>query len=277
MGKCHGFEEGVTRRHRVVMLVVDQKKTYMYRFFVEKEQINRFDNTASITGPDRNHIKNVLRMKEGEEVSLMVSGEENEYRCSVTGYTDDAVELKLLFIKESNVELPCEVVLYQALPKADKMELIITKSVELGVSRIVPVAAKRSVVRLEGSRQDKKITRWHTISETAAKQSKRAVIPPVSPVMTIEEALADCSAFDHKIIPYELADHDNMNDTRKIIDSIRPGSKVAIMIGPEGGFEEEEVAQAKAAGFAPVTLGHRILRTETAPLVVLSWIQYILE
>ena len=252
MGKCHG----------------------MYRFFVDRNQINAAGKTAVITGSDRNHIKNVLRMKEGEEISLMVSGDENEYRCSVSRYTDDAVELKLLFIKESNVELPCEIVLYQALPKADKMELIITKSVELGVSRIVPVASRRSVVRLEGDRQDKKIARWNTISETAAKQSKRAVIPPVSPVMTVEEMLNDCKKYDHKIIPYELADHDAMNDTRKIIESIRPGSKVAVFIGPEGGFEEDEVMRAVDAGFTPITLGHRILRTETAPLVVLSWISY---
>lgn len=249
----------------------------MYRFFVDKNQINIPEKTAVITGSDRNHIKNVLRMKEGEEVSLIVPGDDNEYRCSVCGYTDDTVELKLLFIKESNVELPCEVVLYQALPKADKMELVITKSVELGVSRIVPVASSRSIVKLEGDRQDKKIARWNTISETAAKQSKRAVIPPVSAVMTVEEALSDCSGFDHKLIPYELADHDSMNETRKVIGSIEPGSRVAVFIGPEGGFTDDEIALATAAGFTPVTLGHRILRTETAPLVVLSWISYIIE
>ena len=249
----------------------------MYRFFIDKNQINIPEKTAVITGSDRNHIKNVLRMKEGEEVSLMVPGDDNEYRCSVSGYTDDTVELKLLFIKESNVELPCEVVLYQALPKADKMELIITKSVELGVSRIVPVASSRSIVKLEGDRQDKKIARWNTISETAAKQSKRAVIPKVSSVMTVEEALKDCNGFDHKMIPYELADHDSMNETRKAIESIKPGSRVAVFIGPEGGFEDEEVSLAVDAGFVPITLGHRILRTETAPLVVLSWISYSIE
>ncbi|MBO4905079.1 MAG: 16S rRNA (uracil(1498)-N(3))-methyltransferase [Lachnospiraceae bacterium] len=249
----------------------------MYRFFIDAAQINTAEKKAVITGPDRNHIKNVLRMREGEEVSLMIPGDENEYRCAVSGYTDETVELDLLFVKESNVELPCEVVLYQALPKADKMEYVITKSVELGVSRIVPVASARSIVKLDGSRQDKKIARWNTISETAAKQSKRAVIPQVTPVMTMQEAIEDCSTFDTRIIPYELADPDSMNETRKIIGSIRPGSRVAVFIGPEGGFTDEEIALATAAGIIPVTLGHRILRTETAPLVVLSWISYNIE
>ena len=249
----------------------------MYRFFVEQDQINIADKKAFITGDDRNHIKNVLRMNIGEEVSLMVPGGDDEYRCAVAAYTEDAVELTLLFIKESNVELPCEIVLYQALPKADKMELIITKAVELGVSRIVPVATNRAVVKLDKARADKKITRWNAISEAAAKQSKRAVIPQVSDIMTVQEALSDCRSFGAKIIPYELSDPDSMNRTRKLIGGITPGTKGAVFIGPEGGFTEDEIKLATEAGFEPVTLGHRILRTETAGLVVLSWIIYNLE
>ena len=249
----------------------------MYRFFVDRDQIDTVSKKAVITGDDRNHIKNVLRMKEGEEVSLMIPGDDSEYRCAVADITPDEVVLDLLFIKESNVELPCEVVLYQALPKADKMELIITKAVELGATRIVPVSAKRSVVKLEGDKASKKITRWNTISEAAAKQSKRAIIPEVSNVMTMEEALNDCRLFEAKIIPYELSDPDSMNETRKMIGGIAPGSKIAVFIGPEGGFAEEEIEMAVKAGFTPVTLGHRILRTETAGLVVLSWIVYNIE
>ena len=249
----------------------------MYRFFVDAGQIDTENRTVVITDEDRNHIKNVLRMKEGEEVSVMVPGDDNEYRCAIGRYTDEAVELKLLFIKESNVELPCEVVLYQALPKADKMELIITKAVELGAARIVPVAAKRSVVRLTDDKAAKKVARWNAVSEAAAKQSKRAFIPEVSNVMTMSEALADCRTFGAKIIPYELSDPDSMNETRKVISGIGAGTKVAVFIGPEGGFEDEEIALAKEAGFVPITLGHRILRTETAGLVVLSWIVYNVE
>ncbi len=249
----------------------------MYRFFIEKNQINIAEKKVLITGEDVNHIKNVLRMKPGEEVSVMVPNEGDEYRCAISAYTEDEVELTLLFIKESNVELPCEIVLYQALPKADKMELVITKAVELGAARIVPVATDRSVVKLDKARADKKVARWNTISEAAAKQSKRAIIPEVSSVMTVAEAIEDCRSFGAKIIPYELSDPDSMNKTREYIGNIKPQDKVAIFIGPEGGFTEEEIALAEAAGFTPVTLGHRILRTETAGLVVLAWIVYNVE
>ena len=249
----------------------------MYRFFADKEQIDTIAKKVIITGPDVNHIRNVLRMTKGEEVSVVVPGDDDEYRCAVDKYNEDSVELELLFVKKSDAELPCEVVLYQALPKADKMELVITKAVELGASRIVPVAAKRSVVKLDAARSEKKIARWNSISEAAAKQSKRFVIPPVSDIMTFSEAVEDARSFGAKIIPYELSDPASMDRTREIIRGIEPGSSVAVFIGPEGGFTEEEVDMAKDAGFVPVTLGRRILRTETAGLVVLSWLIYNLE
>ena len=249
----------------------------MYRFFTNSNQIDIANKTALITGSDFNHIKNVLRMKEGDEVSVMVPGDGNEYRCEIASFTDEEVRLTIRFVKESDVELPCEVVLYQALPKSDKMELIITKSVELGVTKIVPVATKRAVVKLDSERSGKKIARWNAISETAAKQSKRAIIPQVANIMSMEEALSDCADFEVKIIPYELSDPDLMNRTRDVIAGITPGKKVAVFIGPEGGFTEEEINLATDAGCEPVTLGHRILRTETAGIVVLSWIMYNVE
>lgn len=249
----------------------------MYRFFIDKNQIDVINKTVFITGSDFNHIKNVLRMKVGEEVSVMVPGDDKEYRCGIESYTDEGAQLTIRFIKESNVELPCEIVLYQALPKADKMELIITKSVELGVSKIVPVATKRAVVKLDNARSDKKTLRWNAISEAAAKQSKRAIIPQVTGVISMEEAVSDCADSNVRIIPYELSDPESMNHTRDLIGRISPGDKVAVFIGPEGGFTEEEIKLATDAGCEPVTLGHRILRTETAGLVVLSWIMYNVE
>ena len=249
----------------------------MYRFFVEKQQIDTVAKKVTITGSDVNHIRNVLRMEKGEEVSVIADGDDNEYRCAVGAFTDDTAELDLLFIKKSNVELPCEITLYQALPKSDKMELVITKSVELGASRIVPVATKRAVVKLDAAGADRKQKRWAAISEAAAKQSKRAVIPEVGHVMTMAEAIEDCRDFEVKIIPYELADPDSMDTTRKLIGSIRPGDRVAVFIGPEGGFTDEEIELATKAGFKSITLGRRILRTETAGPVVLSWLIYDLE
>ncbi len=249
----------------------------MYRFFVNTDQIDTQEKKVLITGEDRNHLKNVLRMREGEEVSVMIPGDEREYRCAVNSYTDEAAVLDLLFVKECDVELPCDITLYQALPKADKMEVVITKSVELGAKRIVPVSTTRAVVKLDGAREEKKIARWNSISEAAAKQSKRAIIPEVSKILSMQEAIEDCKDHDVKLIPYELQSPDSMDETRRVIESIKPGERVAIFIGPEGGFTDEEIRQASSAGFVPITLGHRILRTETAGMVVLSWIMYNAE
>lgn len=247
----------------------------MYRFFVDKNQIS--DKKIIIGGSDFNHIRNVLRMHEGEEVSVMVPGDDREYRCEIAGYTEDFVECTLMFIKESDVELPCRITLYQALPKSDKMELIIQKAVELGVGEIVPVASKRAVVKLDGSKEDKKIARWNSISEAAAKQSKRGVIPVVHPVMSFKEAVRHCENADIKLIPYEMSDPDSMDKTRDIMKNIKPGESIGIFIGPEGGFSDEEIELATESGVIPVTLGHRILRTETAGFTILSWLVLMLD
>lgn len=252
----------------------------MYRFFVNKNQIS--EKTVTITGTDFNHIKNVLRMKIGEEVSVMIEtgdneDDGNEYRCEIAGYAEDEVLCNILFVKKSDVELPCNITLFQALPKSDKMELIIQKAVELGVKEIVPVATKRAVVKLDGTKEDKKISRWMGISEAAAKQAKRAVIPTVTPVKSYKEAIDYCKDYDVKLIPYELSDPDSMSNTRKLISEIKPGQKIAIFIGPEGGFTEEEIERAEEAGVVPITLGHRILRTETAGFTVLSWLVLMLD
>lgn len=247
----------------------------MYRFFVEPYQI--LDNKISVEGSDFNHIKNVLRMKIGEEVSVAVSGDDKEYRCGIEAYEEGRVILTVRFIKENNVELPCKITILQCLPKADKMELIIQKAVELGVYEIIPVASKRAVVKLDEKKAASKVSRWNTVSETAAKQAKRAIIPEVHMPLNVDKALEYVKEADVKIIPYELSDNDGMNETRKIFDSIKAGQSVVIFIGPEGGFEESEVNKAKEKGFLPVTLGKRILRTETAGITVLSWLVYLLE
>ncbi len=245
----------------------------MYHFFVDKNNI--VDKTVIIEGQDFNHIKNVLRMREGEEISVGNGEDENEYRCAIERYEDDRVIYKLLFIKEANVELPSKVILYQCLPKADKMEIIIQKCVELGVSEIIPVASKRCVVKLDDKKASSKISRWQAIAEAAGKQSKRAYVPLIGQVTSFKEALKDAERADIKIIPYELAE--GMEDTKKVFKSIKPGTTVAIFIGPEGGFDETEIDEAIKAGIAPISLGKRILRTETAGMAVLAWIGYVLE
>ncbi len=245
----------------------------MNQFFVEPSQIQ--DKKVVITGKDVNHIKNVLRMKIGEEISISNGEDGKEYRCIIEEFTETQVLCTLIFVKEDGVELPSKVYLYQGLPKADKMELIIQKAVELGVYEIIPVATKRAVVRLDEKKSKSKIARWQAIAEAAAKQSKRAIIPRVAEVLGFKEALKDCQKAHIKVIPYEMAE--GMDVTKEIISSLKPGEAVAVFIGPEGGFEEEEIKAAMEGDVTPITLGKRILRTETAGFTILSWIMYQLE
>lgn len=245
----------------------------MYQFFVEPSQIQ--GNRVVITGSDVNHIKNVLRMKIGEEIAVSNGIDGKEYRCGIEEFGEDEVICTLHFVKEDGVELPSKIFLFQGLPKADKMELIIQKAVELGVYEVIPVAAKRAVVKLDEKKAKSKIARWQGIAEAAAKQSKRGIIPEIKNVMSMKEAIGYAQEIDVKLIPYELAE--DMNKTKEIINDLQPGQSVAIFIGPEGGFEEKEIADAMENGITPITLGKRILRTETAGFTVLSWLMYHLE
>ena len=245
----------------------------MYQFFVEPGQIQ--GKTVIITGSDVNHIKNVLRMKPGEEIAVSNGVDGREYRCGIEEIREDEVVCTLRFIKEDGLELPSSIYLFQCLPKADKMELVIQKAVELGAFAVVPVAAKRCVVKLDAKKEKSKLARWQGIAESAAKQSKRRIVPEVMPVMSMQEALHFAKDMDVKLFPYELAE--GMGKTKELIAGIRPGQSIAVFIGPEGGFEDGEVEAASECGFVPVTLGRRILRTETAGFTVLAWIMYQLE
>lgn len=247
----------------------------MYQFFVSPEQIRTDEKSVIITGSDVNHIKNVLRMKEGEEIAVSNGLDGKEYRCGILSFAEDAVYCELRFVKEDAVELPAKIYLFQGLPKADKMELIVQKAVELGAAKIIPVATKRCVVKLDDKKAKSKISRWQGIAEAAAKQSKRAYVPEVMDVMNFREAVSMASQMDVKLIPYELAE--DMSHTRDLLEQVCPGKSIAFFIGPEGGFEEAEIAYALEKGVEPITLGKRILRTETAGFTVLSWLVYLLE
>ena len=200
---------------------------------------------------------------------------EKVYRCAIASIGEDKVELNIMWAQEKGMELPSKIYLFQGLPKSDKMELIIQKAVELGVYEIIPMATARAVVKLDQKKAAAKVKRWQAISESAAKQSKRLLIPEVKEPVKFSEALKLASDLDVRLIPYELAE--GMDGTRRIIQSVKPGQSVAVFIGPEGGFEEAEVELAKEAGFQAITLGRRILRTETAGMTVLSILMYQLE
>ena len=193
-------------------------------------------------------------MKQGEEVWISDGGQE-EYRCAIEAFSADEVLLHIIYAQEPDYELPSRIYLFQGLPKADKMELIIQKAVELGAYEIIPVETKRCVVKLDGKKAAKKVERWQQIA--------------------FKEALKYAESMDIRLIPYELAK--GMQETKEILAAIEQGQSIGIFIGPEGGFEEKEVEAAISEGAKPITLGKRILRTETAGLAILSVLMFQLE
>lgn len=246
----------------------------MLHLFADPSDVQ--DELLTITGPEVNHIRNVMRLKPGEEISVSIGGDGKEYRYGIESYTEDSVLCRLRFVKDKEVELPVKVLLFQGLPKADKMDLIVQKAVELGAAEIIPVSMERCVVKLDAGKAAKKTARWQTIAESAASQSRRSIIPRVLAPMSMKEAVEYAKEqTEVRVIPYELQEDDG--SVKQYLENLKEGQSVSIFIGPEGGFAPGEVELAKEAGIRPISLGRRILRTETAGLAILSWLIYILE
>ena len=246
----------------------------MQRFFVKQEQLNK--DIVVICGEDYNHIRNVLRMKTGEEV-LLCDGSDKEYLCQITAYNteEESVELKITDIFGNARELPAKITLFQGYPKGDKMEMIVQKAVELGVYEIVPVMMKRSIVKLDDKKAAKKVERFNGIALSAAKQSKRGIIPEVKEVMSFQEAVAYAEQKEYVLLPYEQAE--GMEYSRGLLQAAKGKKSIAVFIGPEGGFEPSEVSMIEAIGGKTLSLGHRILRTETAGVTIMSLLMFLLE
>ena len=244
----------------------------MQHFFVSPEQVR--EEKIYVEGSDVNHMKNVLRMKLHEKAEIS-DGESRTYLCEVEAYEEDVAVLHILEEMEADTEPASKLYLFQGLPKSDKMELIVQKAVELGVYQVIPVAMKRSVVRLDDKKAAKKADRWNSIAESAAKQAGRNRIPEVTMPLSYKEALKMAEELDVILLPYELAG--GMEATREVIRQIKSGQSVGIFIGPEGGFEPEEVDVAVSRGAKVITLGKRILRTETAGLATLAVLMFELE
>lgn len=244
----------------------------MHQFFITSDKVR--DGRVVIEGSDVSHIKNVLRMKPGDEIRVC-DGISRRFLCEIKSIGTDKVTADILREEEPRGELPSKIYLFQGLPKGDKMDFIIQKAVELGARGIIPVQTERSVIRMEADAFAKKQARWQRIAESAAKQSGRDIIPAVSGIMTFAEAIKEALRLDVILMPYELAS--DMKSTREVLGAITPGQSIGVFIGPEGGFDADEAALAKEAGARLITLGKRILRTETAPLAVLSVLMYLLE
>lgn len=242
----------------------------MFQFFVEPEQITT--ENVTITGSDVNHIRNVLRMKSGDKVRISDNCG-GDFLCEIIEVISDQIALHILE-RCDNTELPVKITLFQGLPKSDKMELIIQKAVELGVNEIVPVAMKNCVVKLDEKKAKAKQTRWQAIAESAAKQSKRSIIPKIGEVVSFSQAAAMAENMAVKLVPYE--NERGMAHTREVFGKIPKGADIAVFIGPEGGFDTSEIELVRD-DMELVSLGNRILRTETAGLTALSMLIFALE
>lgn len=241
----------------------------MARFFVDSTGISK--DYINIEGPDVNHIKNVLRLQEGNEI-VICDGEGNDFSTIIESINDKNIKAKIESIKKAETEPNLKVTLFQGLPKGDKMEYIIQKCVELGIDEIVPVVTSRAVVKLSDEKKmKKKIERWQKISESASKQSRRGRIPSISNALSYAEAIKEASSMDMKFIAYE---NENEVTLKQVLTTDENIKTLGFYVGPEGGFTEEEVSKAVEAGIKPITLGKRILRTETASISLTAMVMY---
>ena len=244
----------------------------MYQFFVDDARMGK--EFITIIGSDVNHIKNVLRMKPGEKIRVS-NQKGQDYFCSIIELGDDFVQADILDSEAANTELSSKIYLFQALPKGDRMETVIQKAVELGVHEIIPVAMKYCVVKLDAKKAENKRKRWQAIAESAAKQSKRSLIPVVHEVMSFKEALSYAKECKVNLVPYE--NERGMEATKEAVLELKKDDTISVMIGPEGGFSEEEIELVKEENMKIISLGKRILRTDTAAIATLSMLMLQLE
>lgn len=247
----------------------------MSKFFVRENQI--YNNKIEILDDDVNHIKNVLRLNVDEEIKICNQDSSKNYNCKILEISPKKVVCEILEKLENEAEGNVELHIFQGLPKSDKMELIIQKGTELGVAEFIPVNMKRCIVKLDGKDQVKKIDRWNKISETAAKQSGRDIIPKVRNLETIKQLESQIKEYDLFLVAYEMEKENYIKNELQNLKSTKENYKIAVLIGPEGGLDISEVDCLKSAGAKVISLGNRILRTETVALQVSSIIMYELE
>ena len=244
----------------------------MQKFFVKDNQIE--DNIVKIEGTDVNHITNVLRLKKDSQIQICNEETSKNYITKILEYDKEKVICEIIEKIDSKVETNIDITVYQGLPKADKMELIIQKVTEIGVKTIVPVAMERCIVKLDEKEAIKKQDRWQKIAEVAAKQSKRDIIPEIDSLIKIEKLYDKINEYDLFIVAYEDEEKLTLKEVLKQNSNVK---NIAVLIGPEGGIDLKEIEKLKQNGAIVVTLGNRILRTETAPIVISSNIIYELE
>ncbi|QFJ55741.1 RsmE family RNA methyltransferase [Pseudobutyrivibrio xylanivorans] len=234
----------------------------MQQVFVNESPV---DGKFNITGNDAHHLTKVVRLRPGERIRVSVSDGSN-YICEVTDYVDK--DLVVNVVEEvPSTELPNRIYLFQAIPKGDRMETIIEKCVELGVFEIIPVEMKNCIVKLDDKKKKSKVERYQSIAKSAAEQSKRSIIPNVHAVMSFKEAFEYAKSLDVILLPFESKN--GMQDTYDMLDSLEKGQSIGVFIGPEGGFAPSEIEMVQDS-VKLISLGHRILRTDTAAICSLA-------
>lgn len=248
----------------------------MPKFFISQEQID--GNNLKIKGKDVNHIRNVLRKKINDEITVCNIDNQKDYLCTINELEKEYINCTIVTELEKNAESNVKLTILQGLPKADKMELIIQKSVELGVTEIIPIEMKRCVVKLQEKDKIKKVQRWQKISEVASKQCGRNIIPKIGQVMTLKNICNLIDNYDIVLVAYE---NEREKSIKQILKEIKNNYskeiKIAVLIGPEGGIAPEEIEALTESGAMTMSLGKRILRTETVALNVASIIMYELD
>lgn len=247
----------------------------MGKFFVKSSQI--YDNKITIVDEDVNHIKNVLRLNINDKITICDLDSSINYNCEIVEISNEKINCHILEKVDSTTEGNVELHIFQGLPKADKMELIIQKGTELGVSKFIPVKFSRCIVKLSGKDEVKKIDRWNKISEVASKQCGRDIIPKVENVKNIKNLCEEIKKYDLVILAYELEEKNYIKNELLKLKNTKKQYKIAVIIGPEGGIEKSEAEEIEKAGAKVVSLGKRILRTETVTMNVASIIMYELE
>jgi 16S rRNA (uracil1498-N3)-methyltransferase len=247
----------------------------MPRFFIRAEQIIDTDGTKTvqITGDDAHHIARSLRMATGERITVC-DMQSHIYECVLTAITDTEVVAEVESVSDSDTEPRSFIKLYQAIPKGDKLETVIQKSIECGACEIIPFASERCIAKIDKKDAPKKAQRHNKIAESASKQSGRGIIPVVREAMSFGEAIADASKAELFIFCYE---GDGTVSIKDILKENSSAKSISVMIGAEGGFSLKEVERAREAGAMLAGLGKRILRCETAPTFALSCIVYETE
>jgi len=246
----------------------------LQRYFIKEDQIR--DDQITIVGPDVHHMVNVMRFGVGDQM-ILCTDQKKSYVVEILSLAKTEVQVKVVAEKSEFVELPVSVSIAQGIIKSDKMDWVVQKGTECGASGFVPVRMKRSVAKVDPKKASSKACRWQKIALEAARQSHRQMVPIVADVASFSQLLTMQQQYDVCLFAYEAFDAKDKQRLATTLRDVEDGARVLILIGPEGGIDETEVHALTDAGFLPIGLGPRILRTETAPIYVLSAISYVLE